>query len=103
MYVLFLYSIVLSLKKYISLERQRTKEPCRLLSLQEGRELDIDKGRKPTPGEKYSRQLKVNKMWTLDCLISICGSRCKIYRARISWEGFVSSEYHLNANSNQHH
>ena len=50
----------------ISLDRQRTNEQCRLLSLQEGRELEIDKGRKPSPGEKYSRQLKVNKMWLLD-------------------------------------
>ena len=63
---IFIKAIKISLKKYISLERQRTKEPCRLLSLQEGRELEIDKGRKPTPGEKYSRQLKVNKMWLLD-------------------------------------
>jgi len=27
-------------------------------AMEEGRELEIDKGRKPTPGEKYSRQLK---------------------------------------------
>merc|ERR1712055_1049247 len=26
--------------------------------MEEGRELEIDKGRKPTPGEEYSRQLK---------------------------------------------
>ena len=33
-------------------------ERC-MFPLQEGREIDFDKGRKPTPGEKYSRQLKV--------------------------------------------
>jgi len=27
-------------------------------AIEEGREIDFDKGRKPTPGEKYSRQLK---------------------------------------------
>ena len=32
-------------------------------SSQEGREVDFDKGRKPTPGEKYSRQLKVKQIW----------------------------------------
>ena len=53
-----------------------------MLSLQEGRELEIDKGRKPTPGEKYSRQLKVKKCgyWIFSLAFVIADAK---YRARV--------------------
>merc|ERR1719331_2532188 len=43
-------------------------------AIEEGREVDFDKGRKPTPGEKYSRQLKgrgLRGVFDLDELVNI--------------------------------